>query len=916
MPASQQSPCATSILIRSSGLTVLFFLLAIASIAQQWVELGPAPIGDYRTTGRVSAIAASPFDQNLYYVGGCDGGVWRSDDAGASWTPLTDQLPTTATGAVALDPNDDQVIYVGSGEANFANHCRYGLGLYKSIDGGSTWEVYGEDTFGGRCFSRILVDPDDTSVLYASITHAGGLPSFDFNMAGARGHPGALGPLGVWKSTDGGHTWAQLTNGVPGDLSATDMAMDPSDPQTLYAAIGHIFGDSRNGVYKSSDGGASWTKLTGGLPTSGVGRISLAVTPANPQRIYASIVHNCDSQGNGASTYSVYRSDDGGQTWVSKYPGSIHSSYGWYLNIITASPTDANVAFVAGLELYRTTNGGDSWSGVQGSQHVDFHAIGWDAAGRLLTGNDGGFYRSANLGATWTPLNEGLGLLQFYAGLSLDPTNSLTIYGGTQDNGTLKRTGPALDDWESLIGGDGGYTGVNQSSPNIVFGEYQGSGSLYRSTNYGGSFGYAGSGINSGDSNCFVSPYEFDPANPNHMYYATYRMYESTNGGTAWSPISGDLTGGGGAAIRGFAVAPSNSNTLYAGTNDGRVQVSFDAGRTWNLSLVDVPGWPRVMRQFAVDPDDDMRAYLAVSYFGEDQILGTADGGASWVPLDAGLPDVPVNTVALDPRYEPKTIYLGTDAGVWRSADEGTTWSLFGEGLPNCAVIDVRVDTANNRLVVATQGRGMWQLDLPERLAAPDQWLWPNWNWFSIPGVPVDGRPESVLGIDCKGRLFRFDKYLKSAQAYQPPFVEFDLSVADSYLLRLDEAPGPVAYDGYSPDLPYEFLLGRMGWTWVGKPALGEIPGTDFMANVRVRYPSDGSGEVRTAQQDYDATPNNWLSWGWAFWDAQAQAPKTFTPYSPFGNNICFPWVGYRVYINVGTAMDESDRDQVTLIWP
>jgi photosystem II stability/assembly factor-like uncharacterized protein len=694
--------------------SVIVIVGDIGAVAQQWMELGPAPIGDYRTSGRISAIATSDFDEDTYYIGGADGGVWKSTDAGTTWAPLTDYLPTTAIGAVALGPYDDRVVFVGSGEANFANHSRYGLGLYKSTDGGDTWEVHGEETFGGRCFSRIVIDAENNDVIHASITHAGGLPSFDFNIAGARGHPGAEGPLGVFKSTDGGERWEQMTNGIPIDLSATDLAMDPLNPHILYAAIGHVFGDSRNGVYKSTDSGSNWVKLQGGLPTSNVGRISLAMPPADSQRIYASIVRACDSYGGGAYTYSVYRSDDGGLNWISKYPGSIHSSYGWYLNTIIASPTDPDIAFTGGIYLYRTTDGGDSWDSVQGSQHVDMHALAFDSAERLLSGNDGGIYRSSNLGNSWTILNEGLGIIQFYAGISLDPTDPDRIYGGTQDNGTLKRYGPDRDHWDSIFGGDGGYTGVNPINPGIVFCEYQGTGNLYRSNDYGNTFTWSGTGINSGDRNCFLPPYDFDPFDPTHMYYATHRLYESTNGGVNWTPISDDLTQGGLAAIRSLAVAPSDPDIIYVGTNDGLIQVSFNGGYSWNLQLTDVPGWPRVMRPFAVDPDDGMICYLVISYFGVDQILMTGNGGSTWDPLIGNLPDIPVNTVDLDSRFEPPVLYIGTDAGTYMSADNGQTWITFGDGLPNCAVIDLRIDTADNRMVVATQGRGMWEIKLPE----------------------------------------------------------------------------------------------------------------------------------------------------------------------------------------------------------
>jgi photosystem II stability/assembly factor-like uncharacterized protein len=677
-----------------------------------WQELGPAPISN-GNTGRVSAIGVSAQNANLYYIGGADGGVWKTEDGGNTWTPLTDHMPTTAIGAIAVDPDNDQTVYAGTGEGNFANHSRYGLGLYKTADGGQNWQHLAADVFGGRCFSRLLIDPSNTSVLYASITHAGGLPSFDFNIAGARNHGGARLALGVWKSEDGGQTWQQLTNNLPGDLSATDLAMHPSNPSIIFAAIGHIFGDTRNGIYKSIDGGGNWTKLGGGLPVDGVGRIALTTTEANPGRLYANIVKACEADGGEGRTLGIYRSDDGGGSWALTYSGGIHSTYGWYLNVIIAHPNDAGLIFTGGLYIHRSSDGGGTWANVGNAIHVDFHALAYDAEGRLLAGCDGGVFRTANQGNSWTGLNNGLGIIQFYAGMSLDPDNPGTIYAGTQDNGTLKRTGTDKSSWSHILGGDGGCTAVNPDNPATVLAEYQGTGTIFKSNDYGMNFSRVNSGIDFRDSTCFVAPFSFDPNQSGTVYYATQRLYKSTSSGGNWQVLSSDLTGGGGAAIRGFAVAPSNSFTMYAGTNDGLVLVSFDGGASWDVSLTEVPGWPRIMRQFAIDSIDHLTAYLAVSSFGTDQVRVTRDGGQNWESLDNNLADIPVNTIAQDPRNT-QHIYIGTDAGVYRSTNGGGSWQRFGEGLPNCPVNDMKIDAVNSHLIVATQGRGMWMIAIED----------------------------------------------------------------------------------------------------------------------------------------------------------------------------------------------------------
>lgn len=682
--------------------------VALPALGQTWQELGPAPInssGGY--AGRVSSVGVSATDQDLYYVGSADGGVWKTTDGGATWTPMSDHMPTTSIGAVAVDPTNDQIVYAGTGEANYANHSRYGLGVFRSTDGGVTWDHLAEDTFGGRTFSKLVIDPQTPTTLYAAVARAGGFPA----LAAAKGHPGAMGPVGVFKSIDSGATWSHLTGGIPA-VEASDIAIDPQNPATVYAAIGNIFGDAGNGVYKSTDGGASWSKLTNGLPSSQVGRVSLDVSPSQPQTVYALFTQESSSTGGGASNLGGFRSNDGGATWTQQ--GSVsQSSYGWYLSCVSVQPTSPDTVFYGGLNMRRYVNGSGS---TTTPPHVDLHAIAWDAGGRLLCGNDGGLHRSTNLGGSWTSLSPGLGTIQIYAGLSTHPTDDNFLLAGMQDNGTNRRTSNTKT-WQSVIGGDGGWTQINQSSPSIMFGEYQGTGNLFRSTNGGTSFNSAGSGLSG--RNCFLPPYVIDPDNTNTVYYGTERLYRSTNGGTSWSARSGDITDGSG-AIRALAIAPSNTSYIYASTNDGNVAVSTDAGLTFTQILDDHPGWPRVTRELFVDPADEETVYLATAYFGTTQIRRSTDAGQTWQALDENLPDIPVNVVAVDHRQRRLTIYAGTDAGILRSVDSGDSWHAYPPGLPNVPVIDIDLETDRERVVVATQGRGAW--------SAPIAYCDGDWN--------------------------------------------------------------------------------------------------------------------------------------------------------------------------------------------
>lgn len=683
--------------------------IATQVMAQVATSLGPAPATGFGgTTGRISAIACSPSDPNRYFVAGADGGVWRTTDGGINWTPLTDHMPTTSIGALALDPTNENTIYAGTGEANFANHSRYGLGVYKSVDGGESWAQFAADTFGGRCISRIVINPVNPQVLYASVTQAGGFPE----RAAAKGHPGAAGPRGVFRSADGGQTWTQLAGGLPSQ-DATDLVMDPTNPSVLYAAIGRIFGATENGIYNSVDSGTTWNKLAGGLPV-GPGRISLGIAPTQASRVYALAAAPCDAAGGSGGTLGAYRSDNAGVTWTTIPAGSIQATYGWYLSCVLVSPTDPNTVFMGGLILSRSTSAGASWSTVT-PPHVDLHALAFDASGRLLAGDDGGVHRSTNLGSSWMHLNTSLSTVQFYAGLSTHPTDSLIFFGGTQDNGSHRRNA-AGQQWTSISGGDGGWTQLDQANPLRIFAESQGTGALYRSVDGGNTVNGAGAGL--AGRNCFLPPYLIDPQNPQRMLYGTEKVFVSTNGGTNFAPLSADLTGGGSAAIRALAIAPTDSNYVYAATNDGRIQASTDGGATFTLRLSGVPGWPRTTREITVDPSDPRTVYLATAAFGQPRVRRSRDAGVTWQTLSANLPDIPVNVIGVDVRGPGPVIYAGTDAGLYRTVNDGLSWSKYGMGLPNACIIDLIVEPGRERLAIGTQGRGAWTVSL--RTCYPD----------------------------------------------------------------------------------------------------------------------------------------------------------------------------------------------------
>jgi hypothetical protein len=688
-----------------------------------WRPLGPAPIENVEYAGRIAAFAPDPFDPGSYVAGGASGGVWVSESGGTAWRPVGDGLPTLAIGALALDPHDPDVIYAGSGEGHNAYHSYYGLGLFRSEDGGRTWETLGEETFSGRSISKIVVAPDDPDELWVTLTPAGGSPG---GYEGAKRHPDRAGPVGLFRSTDRGATWtrvgAQVAGGLPA-VAANDVEIDPSDPDTVLVSLGDPYGSFSNGIYRSTDGGATFHLTLANFSNQfGFGRAEMALAPSDPGRVYALIARQRfgwlgANWGGivpiGGITFGLFRSDSGGAGWPNFFfPGSFQAQQANYDSAVAVHPEDPDTVFVGGVQMLRSRDGGFTWADVT-PPHVDVHEIVFDAAGRLLAATDGGIYRSEDLGDSWVSLNRNLGTVQLYAGLAVDSRASGALLAGTQDNGTILSNGAGTS-WRMVHGGDGGYTAIHPDDPDVLFVEFQFPGNLFRSDDGGLSFQQVGAGIDTTfDITAFQAPFRLDPADPDRMLYATQRVYESFDRGSTWAPISGDLTDGDPNtdlyAVRSLEIAPSDGATVYAVTNNQRLLTSADGGATWTLGRTDAYGWARIQHQVAVDPLDATRAWVAIGGFGGESVLATSDRGATWRDVGSGLPDLPVNSVAVyRTSAGGRVILAGTDRGVWASADDGATWSEYGRGLPAAPVSDLVADPARNRLVAGTFGRGAW----------------------------------------------------------------------------------------------------------------------------------------------------------------------------------------------------------------
>jgi hypothetical protein len=664
-----------------------------------WQELGPAPLGNNHS-GRINAIVVDPTNSDTVYVAAASGGVWKRQ--ANVWTPLTDNMPVMTFGALAMDPTNPNVLYAGSGDSRACSSCYYGVGLYKTTDGGQSWTILGGNTFGGRTFAKIIVAPHNPQIIFAAVMRAGGR-----EYVAGRGHPGTNGPVGIFRSQDGGASFTQILNGLP-NAQASDLVNVPGDPDTLYAAIGDPFVATDNGVFKSTNGGDSWTKLAGGLPAS-IGRTVLSVAPSRAQRVYAWIANSGGPNRDQATTRGLFKSDDAGVTWTEHNAGAIHSTQGWYDHAMAVHPTSPDTVIVGGVSAVRTTNGGTSFTSVT-PPHVDQQFFAFAADGTLYAGDDGGIQRSTNNGSAWTSINGGLGVTQIYSGTSLHPTDQTFVLAGFQDNGSHLRAGSS---WRSVLGADGGYTGMHPSQPSVMFVESQNAANLYRSTNGGTSFSKVGSGISTSDRVAFLATYEINPQNPQEMLYATQRVWRSTNQGTSFTAISADVTTGGTERIRAIQIARSNPQVVYIATSDGRIQVSLDGGATFTPKLTGLPRVYLLTREIDIAAWDEKVAVLGVSAFGTDQVRITRDRGDTWKTIDGNLPDIPVNTTEITQIEGVEMIIIGTDQGVFYTCNEGQSWQNLGTGIPNAVVTDIRHDAVFQRVVATTFGRGMWSVAQP-----------------------------------------------------------------------------------------------------------------------------------------------------------------------------------------------------------
>jgi hypothetical protein len=678
-------------------------LAPTVGIQSAWQSLGPANIG-----GRITDLVAHPTQTNTVFAGAATGGVWKSTDAGATFTQVWNPTLTPSIGALAVTSTG--TLYAGTGEANPGGGSVTfpGGGVFRSTDGGASWQSLG--LTGTDRIGRIAADPANANRLF--VAAAGNL----FVSGGQRG---------LYRTTDGGTTWQLVLAGTTGTTGAVDVAISPTDPNRVYAVMwdhhrqpnGRVYGGAGSGLYRSTDGGATWTRLAGGLPAAGanLGRMGVAVARSDPNRLYAIA---SDTSGD---FVGFWTSTNGGDTWTQLTNTSVvsaaQSTFGWWFGRIWVDPANAGHVFAAGTSLVESTDAGATWRRST-SVHADEHALAWDplTTGRVYLGNDGGVYRSSSGGTatgTWTK-STSQAHLQFYT-VAVSKQDTSRISGGLQDNGSVRSWGGT--GWNSILGGDGLQNLIDPTNQNKVYACSQ-NGSCSRSTDGGNTM--TGFGATTSDRRNWLTPVTFDPANPAIMYYGGNRLNRSANSAGSWTAISPDLSHGAG-GVDGFpfgtittiAVARTSPATLYAGTDDGRMWITRNTGSSWTEITAGLP--TRWITRAIVDPTDANLAYVAVSGFRNGDpaahVFRTANGGSTWQDISGNLPDAPVNDLTLDPRDRTR-LYAATDVGVFLTTNGGTAWTPPGTGLPLVPISDLEATDTGTATVLtaASYGLGMYRL--------------------------------------------------------------------------------------------------------------------------------------------------------------------------------------------------------------
>ena len=671
----------------------------------------------------------SPADANVILAGASTGGIWRSADGGANFVPVSDSQVDLAVGSLVFSKSSPNIVYAGMGDMQGC--CTYmGSGVLKSIDAGQTWTRVNNGSLPQPgAVGALAVDPNNPNRVYAALYRS-------LDMSNNASFPFG----GFYLSADGGINWTNTFVGLP-----RDVVISPANPQTIYVAmrgVGASGSGGTGGVFRSTDGGNTWNIIYTSAfppafgPSGGLRDIRVAVSAANPQKIYV--------YSGSTTSIRVDVSTDGGTNWTNLGSSGLDSAQFGYNTYLYVDPANADTVYVGTRDVFKSTNAGATWTNLTKSNisysaalaHPDQHSLAFSSANSnvIYIGNDGGVYKSPDGGSSFQSLNATLSLTQFVS-IARHPTDPAITYGGTQDNGTQKRTNVIPTQWRDFAGGDGGHCVVNPLDPTIVFATYV-HGRIWRYNNNGDTFGGVIASDNTfkdstgtNERTAFYPPFVGNGVNA-QIYFGSQRVWTSTDLGATWMPTgtTADLTQGGTDVLNAISVARSDTNVIYTGSAQGRAMVSTDGGQNWTDVTAGLPN--RTITWFAIDNANPSNAYVSVSGFGSGHVFKTANRGQSWTDVSGNLPNIPTSALLIDPNAS-NIIYAGTDVGVFRSTTGGTNWSNFNDGLPPVVVMGFATNNSG-QIQIATYGRGAYQMISAQT--------------FSISGQVGDGYGNGIAG--------------------------------------------------------------------------------------------------------------------------------------------------------------------------
>jgi photosystem II stability/assembly factor-like uncharacterized protein len=712
----------------------------------EWRFIGPDIIG-----GRATDVEVPKGSRLVIYAGSATGGAWKTENAGITWTPILDDQATQSIGDIAISESDPNIVWIGTGEANIFRASTAGSGVYKSTDAGKTFTHMG--LTGTQTIGRVIIHPTNPDIVYVA----------------ASGHEWTANPdRGVFKTTDGGRTWEKVLY-INERVGVWDLAIDPTDPNTVYASswnrVRERWSDpmpgGEDGLHKTTDGGRTWRPINTGLPDTGLtGRIGISLCLSKPNVLYAFVDnHNPGREaregerdaygrlrtGRQIVGAEVYRSDDRGEHWTKVSVSdplmeNFGGTYGWVFGQIRVDPSNENTVYILGLGLYRSTDGGKSWTEISyEGLHGDHHALWIDPqdSNYLINGNDGGVNLSYDGGAAWRDFHKGIPTIQFY-NLAYDMETPFHVYGSVQDHNThrgrvdwgqsRRSRDVAAPVWERAPGGEGTLIAIAPDNTTLYSSTFYGR--LQRSTYRDGVWESIDIAPQAGEGEPalrgqWLAPTILSPHDPSVVYHGFQYVFRSRDRGDTWERISDDLTYNDPekqgrlpyaipyATLTALSESPIQAGILYAGTDDGRAWVTRNDGASWTEITDGLPYnkhvWSMSASKYDVGTvyitlvgrhDDDFNPYMFKS----------TDFGETWVSIAGNIPGGPVNVVREDPRAA-NVLYAGSDLGVYASVDGGGSWNVVGSGLPNTYVWDLAVHPRDNTLVIATNGRGMWVID-------------------------------------------------------------------------------------------------------------------------------------------------------------------------------------------------------------